>query len=99
MMRAWKILVCLLLLVVSVHAVEMTGGYYAVEISAITAGGGSAEAGGVQSVWGAVAQPLAQGKSSGGGYSLFSGVYTPVIPEATAVLPALLGLAMVRRRR
>jgi hypothetical protein len=96
--KAW---LCMLVIVIPLQGAEMTGGGYAVEISAITAAGGAAEDSGAQhAVWGAAAQPLAHGKASGGVYSMFGGVYTPAIPEAAAALAcACAGVWVARRGR
>lgn len=80
------------------HGEEMTGGVYSVEISAITAGGGRAVAAGDITGWGAAAQPLAHGRCSAGTYHLFSGVYTPVIPETTTIAVLALAGAYLNRR-
>lgn len=81
------------------HGEEMTGGVYSVEISAITAGGGRAEAAGDSTGWGAAAQPLSHARASGGTYHLFGGVYTPVIPEVGSIAAFALAGACVARRR
>ena len=87
-------------LVCVAHGAEMKGGTYAVEVSALTMGGGRvADAGTEYTLWSSLSPGMIGGESAGGSYSMFAAEYTPLVPEpAWAAAGVLVACARLRRR-